>query len=296
MNSRKGYLYLASSIITASLMYIMTRLIISSVNVYSVMSIYFSAAFSFGVLSSKIFIKTDLINELKNHALLILVVSALTIIGAYFWFLSIGRAGAAATSLLAKLQTIFTVAAGVILLKEKFVKSAWIAVAGTVVGGVLIVYKGGRIDFLDAFWMSIFSASYALQSYLVRKYASSIDMIAFTVWRSFFIAFFFIILAQAKGNLVLPQMGDFAILSVAGILGAYLSKGLQYMSFRYLPISTVSVLTNTESILTLILAAAFLREQFSLINIFGASLVIAGSASLIYIKTVRKKLIGNGLL
>ncbi|NOZ84442.1 MAG: DMT family transporter [Epsilonproteobacteria bacterium] len=281
LSDKKGYIYTAASIVAASLMYILTKLAVSSVNIYSLMGIYFSAAFLTGMISSKIFIKIDLFYELKTHLFLIVVLSSLTIVGAYFWFLSIDHAGAATTSLLAKLQTIFTIAAGVILLKERFAKSAWVAVVGTIIGSVLVVYKGGQVDFQGVFWMSIFSVSYALQAYLVRRVAASVDMIALTVWRSFFIALFFLSTALIEGNFHIPQTNYLIVISIAGIMGAYLSKGFQYLAFRHLPISTVSVLTNGESVLTLILAAAFLNEHLSLINISGGVLIIVGAVFLI---------------
>lgn len=282
---RKGYSYTALSIVAASTMYLLTKLSINTSNVYSLMGIYFFSASILGSTTLKIFSRIRLANELKQHFILIIIVSALTIIGAYFWFLSIDRVGAAATSLLAKFQIVFTVIAGVIFLKEQFGKSAWIALLIIMTGSIMVIYKGGTFDLTAVMWMIIFAFCYAMQSYMIRKFSPSIDMMAITVWRSFFIGIFFIAVALIKSKLEIPPTIGLAIMVVAGTMGAFLSKGFQYLAFSYLPISKVSTAMNGESLLTVTLAAIFLGERLSMINLLGGLFIIAGTILLIHAET-----------
>ncbi len=282
---KKGYLYTALSIVTASAMYLLTKLSINTVNVYSLMGIYFFSSSIFGIAALKIFSQIKLSGELKEHFILILTVSALTIIGAYFWFLSIDRVGAAVTSLLGKFQVVFTIIAGVLFLKERFNKLAWMVLLIIIIGSVMVIYKGGVFDITAAAWMIIFAFCYAMQSYIIRKFSPSIDMMAITVWRSFFIGVFFIIIAMMKSELEFPSTANFALIILAGIMGAFLSKGFQYLAFKYLPISKVSTAMNGESLLTVTFAAMFMGEHLSMINFIGGAFIVAGTILLIHAET-----------
>ena len=285
---KKGYFYLTFTIVLISGMYLLTKLSIGHVNIDSFMLVFFLSAFAVGAFSTTLFVKTDLTGELRSHFLLILIISTLTIIGSYFLFLSVGRIGAAATSLLAKLQTVFAIIIGVLFLKERFKNGSWIALAVVISGSIMVVYKGGTFDFVGILWMIIFAVSNASQAYVIRRFSVSLDMMAVNVWRAFFIGIFFAATVLIKSNFDIPTIKLFLIIAMSGVMGGYLARGFSYLAFKYLPISMVTTMMNVESLLTVTLAAVFLNEHLNSVNLFGGAFMIAGVVLLIFLERQNK--------
>ncbi len=285
---KKGYFYLTFTIVLISGMYLLTKLSIGHVNIDSFMLVFFLSAFAVGAFSTTLFAKTDLTGELRSHFLLILIISTLTIIGSYFLFLSVGRIGAAATSLLAKLQTVFAIIIGVLFLKERFKNGSWIALAVVISGSIMVVYKGGTFDFVGISWMIIFAVSNASQAYVIRRFSVSLDMMAVNVWRAFFIGIFFAATVLIKSNFDIPTIKLFFIIAMSGVMGGYLARGFSYLAFKYLPISMVTTMMNVESLLTVTLAAVFLNEHLNSVNLFGGAFMISGVVLLIFLERQNK--------
>ncbi len=288
-NYKKGYFYLTFTIISISSMYLMTKLSIGSVNIDSFMLVFFLSAFAVGALSSTLFTKTNLLGELKTNLRLILIISALTIIGSYFLFLSVGRIGAGATSLLAKLQTVFAITLGVLFLKERFKGISWIALFIVISGSSMVVYKGGTFDFIGILWMAVFAICNATQAYIIRRFSVSLDMLAVNVWRAFFIGIFFTAVVLIRSDFNIPTVKLFVIIIIAGIMGGYLGRSFSYLALKYLPISIVTTVMNVESLLTVSLAALFLNERLNSINLLGGAFMIAGVVTLIFFERRHKK-------
>ncbi len=286
---KKGYLYLIFTIISVSGMYLLTKFSIKSVNIDSFMLVFFSSAFVVGSILSRIFTKIDLFGELKANPLPIISVSALTIVGSYFLFLSVGRIGAAGTSLLAKLQTVFAIILGVLFLKERFKSLSWLALAIVISGSIMIVYKGGRFDFLGILWMIIFALSNASQAYVIRRFSVSLDMMAVNLWRAFFIGIFFAATVLIKSDFNVHTIKLFLIIALAGVMGGYFARGFSYLAFKYLPISIVTTMMNAESLLTVAAAAILLNEHLSLVNLFGGAIMIAGVVFLVLFEKGNRK-------
>ncbi len=288
-NYKKGYLYLSLTIVSISSMYLLTKLSIGSVNIDSFMLIFFLSASIVGASSSKLFAKTELLRELRSNIVLILIISALTIIGSYFLFLSVGRIGAAATSLLAKLQTVFAIALGVLFLEERFKGVSWIALAVVIAGSSMVVYKGGAFDFVGISWMIIFAICNATQAYIIRRFSVSLDMMAVNIWRAFFIGIFFAAVVLIRSDFSMPATKLFITIILAGIMGGYLARGFSYLALKNLPISIVTTMMNAESLLTVALAALLLNEHLSPVNLLGGAFMIAGIVILILFERQYKK-------
>ncbi len=287
---KKGYLYLSLTIVSISSMYLLTKLSIGSVNIDSFMLVFFLSAFAVGASSSTLFTKIDLLRELKVNTALILIVSTLTIIGSYFLFLSVGRIGAATASLLAKLQTVFAIALGVLFLKERFKGVSWIALAVVIAGSGMVVYKGGTFDFVGISWMIIFAICNATQAYIIRRFSVSLDMMAVNIWRAFFIGIFFAAVVLIRSDFSMPATKLFITIILAGIMGGYLARGFSYLALKNLPISIVTTMMNAESLLTVALAALLLNEHLSPVNLLGGVFMIAGIVILIFFEKQHKKI------
>jgi len=288
-NYKKGYFYLMLAIISVSSMYLLTKSSIKSAGIDSFMLVFFLSAFVIGSLLSKLFTKINLTGELKSHPLPIIAVSALTIIGSYFLFLSVGRIGAAGTSLLAKLQSVFAIILGVLFLKERFMRFSWIALAVIIVGSVMIVYKEGTFDFVGILWMIIFATSNASQAYVIRRFSVSLDMMAVNLWRAFFIGIFFAAVVLIKSDFNVSSAKLFIIIAAAGVMGGYFARGFSYLAFKYLPISIVTTMMNAESLLTVAAAAILLNEHLNLVNLFGGAIMIAGVVFFVLLEKGNRK-------
>ncbi|MDK2957778.1 MAG: hypothetical protein PWQ57_3276 [Desulfovibrionales bacterium] len=212
-----------------------------------------------------------------------LVVSALLLMGSASTFvLSIKHTSVANTVFIMSSRPILTALAAWILLREKTVKSLWLAIAG-VMFGIFIVVSGsltGGSFFKDGFAV-IAVACLALNGALWRRY-KEMSRLAVVGLGGFFIALVMFIPASPSQF----SLRTWLTMAAMGLVSAPLGRVLNALSSRYIPAAEMATLTILSAVLAPIWAFLFFNEQPPAATLIGGA-VIFGSIAFYLLTTAK---------
>lgn len=280
---QKGYYLVTFAVITLVFFYLVNDYVFRTFENISVTNVVFWGWFGANIVLSPIFLGTTnsrkrLKNEILTHGKLALIVSILTSIGGFLWFVAISESSSGIISLLEKSNILFVFLLGILFLREKVSMKELLSVGIAIVGLFLIANLEGEVSGLGVFAIFLGQFLYAIQSFLIKKKGGKMDSFFFSYVRSVLMLVFTGIFFGVLGKIGLIPIKVFLILTGSQILGVFVSRYLYFEAHKFFPISKLSFLMLAESILVLLGAYFLFGDIITMEKVVGAGLIVFGLA------------------
>jgi len=279
--NQKGYSFIALATITVVFVYLINDYVFRSFEGVSLANLFFWGSFGATVILSPFFLSTKnsiqiLKNELVNHGKLVLLVSVLTAIGGFLWFLAIAESGAGVIALLEKSNVVFVFLLGIFFLQERVSRKELFFLGITVLGIFLVSSLKGEASSLGVIAILISQFLYSMQSFLIKKYGSEINSFFFSYIRLILILIFTGVFLSIIGVIGFVPMEAFLIMSLSQVFGIFLYRYFYFEAHKFFPISKISFLMLAESILVLFGGYILFGDSITIQKIAGAIFILVG--------------------
>ncbi len=199
-------------------------------------------------------------------------------------FAGLGRSSAVNASLLGNTEMVFLLILAMLLLGERCTRAQIYSACLIFFGMVVIALRGFTEGFVlqagDGLLVAA-SVTWAVGSITFRKYLHQDPNLVMLV-RSLIAVTFFFILSSLIGPSLLEDIRAFPIALLPALLGfAFISRFLNVFSFYEsldrLPVTSVSLLCNLTSIVSIIFAHFYVGEPIEGFHLAGGGLIILGT-------------------
>jgi len=199
-------------------------------------------------------------------------------IGTTSVFLSVEITNPSLTAFFGRIQTVYAVIWGVVLLKERLNKGEITGMALTLLGALIITFASGENVWL-ALLISLVGASlFNSLGFITSKIAvkHGVPNIAIVVYRSVIVLALVGSLALARGTIgsPTPQAMGFGI--VAGLLGPFLTWFFINKGLQLAPASKVAIIRNTQPVIVVLFSLMALGSVPLPRELIGGAVAIAG--------------------
>lgn len=280
---KKGYLLMLAYSFFAANAFVMVDVL----NTHFDVSIY--NAFFWGFLGA-LSISTPLLFSQKHNRenmqisfqkywKVLLLVSFISTISGILWFWAIAESSSGITALLGKMDAIWALVLGIMFLGERI---RFLEVPGLLVAffGLFLIsnLKGEVTPFLTLAMVGI-SLFYALQSFLVKRYAPQAEGIPFAFLRGLMMLVFMGIFFGIQGEISFISLPAFIVLTTSQLSGLIISRTMFFEAHKYLDISRLNMFHILVPVFVLILSKILIPETpISLQKIMGAICILGGLA------------------
>jgi drug/metabolite transporter (DMT)-like permease len=193
-------------------------------------------------------------------------------------------------SFAARTELIFVLIASHLIFRERV---GWVGLLGAslIAGGALIMTSKLSGSFgadlalpadTSAYGLTLVICSglgFAASECFSKTLAHRIDASALVIWRSLFLAVIFgfiVVSAEGIASFAALKTEDFAVISLASLLGPILARLTFMWSLRCIELGTSYLLCQVEPVVTALFAWLMLGETLSESELFGALLILAG--------------------
>lgn len=280
---QRGYFLTSLAIVSAVLNFVLSKLLLNRIDLFSLIFWWFLAGFTAFLLLLPF---TNYRSEDYRKILLfwrpLLVIAALAIVGIITWFYSIKTLGIAQTSFLKRVEPLFVLMLGIIFLQERLSYREKCGSVFMILGSVFIVLQKDIYMSLLVLLPILSALAYGLQSFIVKIYVQKIDIFLLTAIRTMLIMFVLIGFFLFGEHVSIPDAPTTAVLLFfGGVNGALAHKYFSYQASKYLAVSKVNVLLTFESFLTYLIAVVFFQELIVVNAIAGGLIIIVGTLLLL---------------
>ncbi len=223
------------------------------------------------------------IKKFRKYGTIFLLTSTFTSVGAVLWVSSLWIIGPALTSFLMKSQTLFSLLLGIVFLGERINKGEGVGMALTIVGGIMVAYHRDNYLLLGVAAVLVSALCYSMVTFWVRKLAArkQLNMLTVATLRTFgvsVILFFYLI---SSGSIEMPEAYQIFLMAIGGTCGAYIAKGCQFYSLKFLGLSRSTAVMPLESLFVVILSLVFFDSIPSTAKLLGGIFILTGVVFLV---------------
>lgn len=179
-------------------------------------------------------------------------------------------------SLLGKSSIVFSLVLGVIWLRERLMPVELIGAGLALAGAFIISFQPGDFLRLGSLMVLVSTFLYALHTAIVKRHGEGIEFGDFFLYRIASIAFFLLLFAGARGQLVSPTPISWLLVFVAGTVDVVISRSLFYLSLRRMPMSIHTIILTLSPVVTIGWSLLLFGEAPSALGIIGGALIILG--------------------
>ena len=220
---------------------------------------------------------------LKSHAWLLVSITVIISFSSILWFLVLSKSNSGIMALLDKSEVLWTILLGIFFLKEKFRKKECYGIILSIIGLVLISTLEGEINYYLSFLVLLTAFFYALQSFLVKKFASEMDSFAFTFLRGIGLLIIIGSFFGIQGQISFIGMKEIALVGFGQFCGLLIARVFYFEAHKFLDISKLNIFQLSVPVFVL-LGQYFLFPEttFSQQKILGAILILGGMTFFVY--------------
>ncbi len=181
-------------------------------------------------------------------------------------------------SLLGKAGVVFSLAFGLIWLRERLRPIELAGALSAIAGVFLISFQPG--DYLRIGSVLVLASAffYALHTAIVKRYGEAMEFGDFFLFRIAATAFFLFLFAAGRGQLVWPSGRAWLVVFIAATVDVVISRSLYYLSLRRMSMSIHTIILTLSPVVTILWSLALFREAPTSITLIGGALVILGVA------------------
>lgn len=217
-------------------------------------------------------VKKQILNNYKLH----LFLASISTFACYLFFEVVQNVDIGLLSVLTKSDVLLSILFGVIFLKEKISPKNCLLITIVVIGFLLLSTLKGEITYYYLALIIISRLCYAIQSLFVKKYAGSLNTIAFTYIRSTLIAIMSGIICIAFFDVQYFSIYPLFIMIISQVFGILIYRIFYFEAHKYMHIGFIPLFLLLVPIFILIISNIFFNESLSIQKIIGVSCVILG--------------------
>lgn len=191
---------------------------------------------------------------LRDHWRFFLIIGVLIGVSTHLGFVAVGYIDAGTASMLNKVATVFSVAFGLLWLRERFTGQQLLGTLVAIGGSIVIAYQPDTQLQWGALLIIVGSFCYSLHFAVVKRYGNEIDFLNFFLFR--LVATAFVLLLSAAGRQVLawPTPTAWLYLLLAGTVDVTISRTFYYVALRRLDMSLLAVITTLSPVAAIVWA------------------------------------------
>ena len=191
---------------------------------------------------------------LRDHWRFFLIIGVLIGVSTHLGFVAVGYIDAGTASMLNKVATVFSVAFGLLWLRERFTRQQLLGTLVAIGGSIVIAYQPDTQLQWGALLIIVGSFCYSLHFAVVKRYGNEIDFLNFFLFR--LVATAFVLLLSAAGRQVLawPTPTAWLYLLLAGTVDVTISRTFYYVALRRLDMSLLAVITTLSPVAAILWA------------------------------------------
>ncbi|MEM5797462.1 MAG: DMT family transporter [Candidatus Aenigmatarchaeota archaeon] len=278
----KGYIFAVLSSLLVSSSFIINYVALQSVNITTLM-FYF---FGFGVIGAFILLVITKKLErtrflLRNHWKPIAVLGFVGGILSIFWLLALKLVGSSTLGFLMRFSTIFTVALGVVYLKEKFNKGEILGAVIMILGAFLITFKGGEHIITGVFLALFISFVVSLEQLFMKNYVKHIEPVVFNALRLVFTFLVVSIYVISRMNLVIPPPSIMLLVFIGANLSAVAGFVFFFKALEVAELSKVAIIRALDPFVIFIYSMVFLDNFPTGLQLVGGMFIGVGALFLV---------------
>ncbi len=183
-------------------------------------------------------------------------------------------------SMVARINTLFALAFGILWLKERLTRGEKIGAVIAIIGVFVVSFQPG--DTSGVLWLGVLlvlgaSFTYALHAAIVKRRGGDMDFLNFFLFRMATSILFLLIFAVGRGEMVWPS-GAYVwwILLLTATLNVTVSRALYYLALRRYKLSILTILLTLSPVVTILWSWALFGVWPSLQGFVGGTAVLAG--------------------
>ncbi len=191
---------------------------------------------------------------LRNHWRFFLIIGVLIGVSTHLGFVAVGYIDAGTASMLNKVATVFSVAFGLIWLRERFTQQQMVGTLVAIGGSIVIAYQPDTQLQWGALLIIVGSFCYSLHFAVVKRYGNEIDFLNFFLFRLVSTAFVLLLSASVRQVLAWPTPTAWLYLLLAGTVDVTISRTFYYIALRRLDMSLLAVITTLSPVAAILWA------------------------------------------
>jgi drug/metabolite transporter (DMT)-like permease len=213
---------------------------------------------------------------LARHPWFFLSIGLLVGVNTNMGFVAVKYVDPGTASLLSRTSILFTLALGILWLRERLTRVEVFGTALALVGVVVISFQPGDYLRMGALIVIASTLLYALHSAVVKRYGGDIPFGEFLFYRVAAVAAVLLVLAAAQGALVWPSPVGWGLLLLAGTVNVVISRGLYYLVLRRMDMSVLTIILTLTPVVTWLWSMALFGGRPTVAEMGGGVATLAG--------------------
>ena len=213
---------------------------------------------------------------LARHPWFFLSIGLLVGVNTNMGFVAVKYVDPGTASLLSRTSILFSLALGILWLRERLTRVEVFGTALALVGVVVISFQPGDYLRVGALIVIASTLLYALHSAVVKRYGGDIPFGEFLFYRVAAVAAVLLVLAAVQGALVWPSAVGWGWLLLAGTVNVVISRGLYYLVLRRMDMSVLTIILTLTPVVTWLWSMALFGGRPGLAEIVGGVATLAG--------------------
>lgn len=213
-------------------------------------------------------------------------------VAAILFYTEIDLANPSLVSFFGRLRTVYTVLLGVLLLRERLNRQEWIGAGITVLGTLLIAYRGGAVlnlVFLLALVENFLMAVATIAAKSAVKYVSPTVLVGY---RGVLISFLIVIYALVSGQWQPVSWDTWLVIAVGALGGPFLGHVMYYAALARIDAGKVAVLAAIQPVFVTLYTALILSTVPTARQAAGGILTVAG---VLIVSVARQRSVSSGV-
>ena len=216
----------------------------------------------------------------RDNAKFFLIIGFLIATATTLSFAAVTYIDPGTASMVARINTLFALAFGILWLKERLARGEKIGAVIAIIGVFVVSFQPGEAS--GVLWLGVLlvlgaSFTYALHAAIVKRHGGEIDFLNFFLFRMMTSILFLLIFAVGRGEMVWPK-GPYVwwVLLLAATLNVTVSRSLYYLALRRYKLSILTILLTLSPVVTILWSWVLFGVWPSLQGLVGGTAVLAG--------------------
>lgn len=179
-------------------------------------------------------------------------------------------------ALLGKAGVLFSMALGLIWLRERLRPAELLGALLALAGVFLITFQPGDYLRIGSLLVLASALFYALHTAIVKRHGEGMDFGNFFFFRIVATTFFLFLFVIGRGQWTWPGGAAWLIVLVAATVDVVISRSLYYLSLRRMPMTIHTIILTLSPVVTILWSLALFDEEPTPRSLAGGALVILG--------------------